>query len=137
MMKDNYQYYTLVVEATAREINFDGTNNRLKNAFILDVVTRRSKEGRGVKNLKTIVNDTVFESTSITLRENTSNDFLEALPITYMEDVRFAGTNSFGVEINRSNVDLSASKITVNCDESFLNQGEFFEFTFRYIPFSI
>ena len=110
-------------------------NTLLEKAFIVAVWTRRHKATRRTLNKKEIVNDTVFDSSFLSLQNTDSKSIIQHLPLEAIDFENTLRAGQLGYEVNMSNIDLSNSKINVQTDEANIITGEHFELTFRYIPF--
>lgn len=108
-------------------------NTMVQNGIVCFVSARRAKEGRKTLTKADIVNDAVFDSSFLELRQAGSTVVHQNLPISLLDSERYQHSEVPGHLLNLTQLKLNDTKIEIMADESSIVAEECFEFTFYYI----
>ena len=126
--------YTITVSVNKGKVVKLEENSLIKDALLLFIAARRAKSGRKSVNGEAIVNDSVFDSSFITLRQGASTDPIERLPLSMIDSDRFANSNNLGFPVNLTDIRTNECTIECHSDPADIIDNEVYEITFGYIP---
>jgi len=121
-------YYQFAVALMANQTNPKlEQSSRIQNQHLTGVKVQRASGTKRSINNNTIVNDGVFDSSFLTLKQR-NTEVVEQIPLSIIEDHTKEG-RWFDVNIPR--IDMAQSFVKV-ANQAAIVSGEEFEFIFRY-----
>ena len=127
--KGHVFYYQLSVLTAANQQTFElEQNSPIQHDTVIGVQVRIQDTDRATVNNNALVNDGVFYSSFLTLKQRNAEVF-EKIPL---ELILQATTNGFWYEVNVPGIDMAQSNIFV-ADLAAVVAGEEFELVFKYV----